>query len=95
MLNESKTEVLPKIEVTIDGILIEVFTMEELTSTKIGAINVVVDKIGEQGAKLTIQVDDDVDVPESITKEDGYNSIDEVLDTSIDYTWSWEVAKGD
>ena len=47
MLTKSKTKILPKIEVIIEGILTEVFTMGELTRTKIGAIQVVEEKIVE------------------------------------------------
>ena len=47
VLKESKIEVLPKIEVTTGGTLIEVHTMEELTRTKIGAIKAIVDKTVE------------------------------------------------
>ena len=83
---------LPKIEVTIGGILTEVFTMGELTRTKIGAINVVVEKIVEQGVELTIHVSNDAD---SGVEEDGYNLVDEVFDTSINDSQSQERAKSD
>ena len=74
---------LPKIDVTIDGILTEVFTMQELTGTKIGAINAEVDKIVELDVELTIHADEDVDL---VTEEYVCSSVDEVLDTSIDDT---------
>lgn len=86
---------LPKFDVRTRGILTKVFIMEELTRTKIGAINVVVDNIVELDVEITIHVDDDADVADSIAEEDGCSSIDEVLDTSIYDTWSWEVEKGD
>lgn len=77
---------LPKIDVTTGGIHTEVFTIEELTGTKIGAINVVVDKTMELDVALTIHADDDVDVANAVAKEDGCSLVDEVLYTSIDDT---------
>ena len=87
VLTISKTKILPKIDVTIGGILTEVFTVAELTGTKIGAINVIVDKIMELDGPLTIHAEDDADeMVDSVVEEDVCNSVDEVLETSIDDT---------
>lgn len=82
----SKNEMLPKTDATIGGILTKVFTLEELTRTKIGAINVFVDKLVELDEALTIHAKDDANEANSLSEEDGCSSIDEVLDASIDNT---------
>ena len=88
VLTESKIEMLPKIDVTIDGILTEVFIVEELTGTKVGAIKTIVEKTIELDEELTIQADEAIEIADSVAKEDVYSSVDEVFDTSIDVTWS-------
>ena len=86
-LNESKTDVhakLPKIEVLIGGILVEVCTIKELTRMCTPKIDKTKEsKIVELETTLTI------DGPDSGTEEvEGYSSVDEVVDTSIRDTWS-------
>ena len=56
VLTESKIKMFPKTNAKIGGILTEVFTIEELTRTKIGAIKVVKDKTVELDEEITIKL---------------------------------------
>ena len=86
VLTKSKIETLPKIVVTLGGILIEVFTINELSGIILGTNNVEVNKIVELCEELTVQVDGVNDVANSVAKEVSCSSVDEVFDTSIDVT---------
>lgn len=54
-------DVLPKNEVSIDGIHIRILTTEKITGTKHGTIRAIVDKILEQTGKLTEHGVEEVD----------------------------------
>lgn len=86
-LKESKTDVpakLPKIEVFTGGILIEVWTIEEL----IGICTPKVDKTKESKT-VELEVALTANEPDSSTEEvENCNLVDEVVETSIRDTWS-------
>lgn len=90
-LNVSKIDILPRIDVHTG-----IFTIEELIGAKIGANVAEVDKIGEQTRKLTVHTAGVIDtsdvvtvaVDDSITEEVACSLVDEVVETSIDDTWS-------
>ena len=101
MLTESKTKKLPKIGATLSRVPIEVSIMDEVADVEINTDNSEVDKtevlsgtdiIVEQAEVLTIQ-DDEIGVEgdSSIAKEVTIILEDEVVDTSIVISWSWEV----
>ena len=103
---KSKTKTLPKICETHDGIHTNASTVDEvtrveenfdntkqLTEIDVDVLNAEVDKIVELTGTLT----DDVGVEGAnlVVEEVTISLVDEVLDTSIAKTWSWEVAGED
>ena len=86
VLTKSKTKTFPKIIVAFGGIHIEVCIIDELTGIIVDADNAEVDKIVELSDKLTVHVDAGAVEANSVAEEVIYNSIDEVLDTSIEDT---------
>lgn len=107
VLTVSKIDVPSKTGVPIGNVQARIFTIEELTSTKIGATEAVVNKIVEQTGKLAVHAIVEVDIIEelttiditkvddSIVDEEGCSSVDEVVNTSIANTWSYDVAGAD
>ena len=103
--NQAKIETLPKNGATLGGIHTDVSIIDEITKVEVDAnntdvkteeligIDVEVDKIVELTAILT----DDLGAEgaSSVAKEVTVILVDEVLDTSIVDTSSWEVASED
>ena len=95
IVTKSKIETFPKIVVKLGGILLEVFTIDELSEIIQGADNAKVNKTVEQYEALTIHVDAAVVEAYSVAKEVTSSLVDEVFNTSIKVTWSWEVVGED
>ena len=101
VLTMSKIEILPKIGVTLIKIIIEVSILNEIANVKVDVDNFEVDKtevlygtdkIIEQAEVLTIQDDETgAEGASSVAKEVIVSLTDEVVDTSIVISWSWEV----
>ena len=105
VLTKSKTEILLKNGAILDRVPIEVSILDEIADVEVDTDNSNVDKtklltgakkIIEQIVVLTIHGDEiGVEGASLVAKEVTINLTDEVVDTSIVFSWSWEVVGED
>ena len=83
-IDQVQIETFHKIVVALDGILIVVSIVEELSRIEVDDVDAKVKKIVELYEALIVHVDEGAVVANSIVEEVSCNSVDEVLDTSIE-----------
>ena len=105
VLTKSRTKTFPKNGATLGGIHIDVSIIDEITEVEADVDNANVTKTKEltridevhKIVELTATPIDDAGAKGaiSVVEEVTISLVDEVLDTSIADTWSWEVAGED
>ena len=76
VLTKSKIETLPKIVVTLKGILIGVSIIEELTGIEVDVVNVEVNKTIELCEEITMQIDEGVLEADLVAEEVSCSLVD-------------------